>query len=86
MWIALRVVTTGVGLGLIQQVLIRKPDVETGMTIIALVLGVSGVVWGLIPIFAQPDAPEWRAVVALWLFGNQSVITAVCSPSSRAFW
>ncbi len=48
-------------------------------------MATSGVVWGLIPFLIRPSEPEWRAVVMLWLFGNQSVVTAVCSASRRVF-
>lgn len=84
-WIGLRVLVTVIGLDLIRRTQLRQPSVGTSVTVIAVVLGASGVVWGLIPLFVRPDAPEWRAIVVLWLFGNQSVITAACSSSPRAF-
>lgn len=52
---------------------------------LAVAMALSGLVWGVIPLFVRPDEPEWRAVVVLWLFGNQSVVTAVCSASRRVF-
>lgn len=52
---------------------------------LTIIMGISGVVWGLIPLLIRPEAPEWQAVVVLWLFGNQSVITVVCSPSRPVF-
>ena len=52
---------------------------------LAVLMGVSGAAWGAIPIFVRPEAPEWRAVVILWLFGNQAVVTAVTSPSRPVF-
>jgi len=84
-WIGLRALVTVIGLYLIWRTQLRQVSVGTSITVIAVVLGASGVVWGLIPLFVRPDAPEWRAIVVLWLFGNQSVITAVCSSSPRAF-
>ncbi|MEM9614635.1 MAG: GGDEF domain-containing protein [Actinomycetota bacterium] len=52
---------------------------------LAVIMGVSGVVWGAIPAFVRPDAPEWQAVVVLWLFGNQAVVTAVGTPDRSVF-
>lgn len=84
-WIGLRVVVTVIGLVFIRQIQIRQARVSANVTLIAAVLAASGVVWGLIPLFVRPDEPEWRAIVVLWLFGNQSVITAACSSSRRVF-
>ncbi len=85
LWLGLRAVVTVVGLGVLQQ--LSAPTVTSTRRKRSLVtlMAVSGVVWGLIPAFVQPADPEWRAVTILWLFGNQSVITAVCSASRAVF-
>ncbi|MEL6981564.1 MAG: GGDEF domain-containing protein [Actinomycetota bacterium] len=61
----------------------RLPEAKIRWT--ALAMGISGAVWGAIPAFVRPEAPEWRAVVILWLFGNQAVVTAVASPAQPVF-
>lgn len=84
-WLGLRAAVSTVGLLAISRVETQPTSHHRQQQTLAQVMGASGVVWGLIPVFVQPAAPEWRAVIVLWLFGNQSVITAVCSASRSVF-
>ncbi len=84
-WIGLRVVFSGAALALLGSAVHNGWSTERSLSALNAAMGGSGIVWGLIPLFVQPSDPEWRAVVALWLFGNQSLITAVCSLSREVF-
>lgn len=84
-WIAVRVGFSAAALALLKTVADSEWAYERQLGAVKAVMGGSGMVWGLIPLFVQPSAPEWRAVVTLWLFGNQSTITALCSPSKPVF-
>ena len=84
-WLGLRVVASIAGLVIIGRVIAGHYATRASVTMVVTVLATSGVVWGLIPLFVRPDAPQWQAIVVLWLFGNQSVITTACSSSPRAF-
>lgn len=84
-WIALRVGFSAAAIALLSTVQKSEWAHERRLAAVNAVMGGSGLVWGLIPLFVQPSAPEWRAVVTLWLFGNQSTITALCSPSKPVF-
>lgn len=85
LWLALRAVVSIACVVTLKRLPSRAQTFAQQQTTIVAVLAISGIVWGLIPAFVTPAGPEWRAVTVLWLFGNQSVITAVCSASKTAF-
>ncbi|MEM7340350.1 MAG: GGDEF domain-containing protein [Actinomycetota bacterium] len=86
LWLGLRAITSAGCVAALAHVARRAAISSTDTTRwLAALMGVSGVVWGAIPAFVRPEAPEWRAVVVLWLFGNQAVVTAVTSPARSVF-
>lgn len=52
---------------------------------LAVLFAVSGTIWGLLPLLVSLSEPQWLAVVVLWIFGNQAVMTTVCSPDRTVF-
>lgn len=85
-WIAVRVVMSlvcAVALGRITRSL--GPP-QHSLRVLTVLVCASGMVWGLLPLFVTPSEPEWQAVVVLWIFGNQSVMTAVCAPVRSVFF
>lgn len=85
LWLVLRLIVSVVGFAAITRVGTATSQPARQQVQLAMIMATSGFVWGLIPAFVQPSAPEWRAVIILWLFGNQSVVTAVCAPSPSVF-
>lgn len=84
-WVGIRVATSAAILRSLARLSKRAPHPRHAIRHLTVLMATSGVVWGVIPLLIRPDEQEWRAVVVLWLFGNQSVVTAVCSASRPVF-
>ncbi|MEM7272720.1 MAG: GGDEF domain-containing protein [Actinomycetota bacterium] len=84
-WLAIRLLVSACCVAALDRLTAPGRRVQDQLRWLVGIMGVSGVVWGLIPAFVRPDSPEWAAVVVLWLFGNQSVVTAVASPARPVF-
>ncbi len=85
LWLAVRVVVSVLCLGALRRIRIHEASAADQIRSLAFVVGVSGITWGLLPLFAHPESTQWRAVLVLWIFGNQSVMTAVCSAAKPVF-
>lgn len=84
-WLVIRLVVSAFAVMMLRRLASGSYGSDETIRILAWVMTVSGVAWGAIPLLIRPEQPEWRAVVVLWLFGNQAVVTAVCSPSKAVF-
>ena len=84
LWIGLRIgVSAACMIWLARLVVSRSSDVR--LRSLAALMALSGTIWGLIPALIQPAEPEWLAILVLWIFGNQMVITAVCGADRTIF-
>lgn len=84
-WIVIRVLVSIGCVAALARIVDRSNDPGSIIGSLIVLMGISGVVWGLLPAFIRPDEPEWQAVLVLWIFGNQSVVTAVCAADRRLF-
>lgn len=84
-WLAVRAVASVLCVVALRRLAQRDQPAQHVIRSLSLLMAASGVVWGLLALMLQPAEPEWRAVIVLWIFGNQSVVTAVCAPSRTVF-
>ena len=84
-WLAVRVLVSAACLMALRELAAAPADPESSIGRLVVIMGVSGAVWGLLPALINPEGPEWQAVIVLWIFGNQSVVTTVCSADRRVF-
>jgi diguanylate cyclase (GGDEF)-like protein len=83
LWSLLRLAASGAIWILLQRVATsEKPSRQRLSSIIALMTA-SAAVWGAIPLVVRPELPQWRAVVALWIFGHQAVSTVICAADAH---
>ncbi len=84
-WLVIRaVVSVGCVIAL-ARLAARTSGHASTMGSLVMIMGVSGAVFGLLPAFVHPEGSEWQAIIAVWIFGNQSVGTAVCAADRRVF-